>query len=296
MKALSTVLITALVSAQLADAHQDDLGDVYPEVRVEDGKFAVYFTNNGEKKSYRSILNADGKVVSERKPVEKIPRLENPQWAVGEGLDTVVRFSGKRAFFTIPHSAGGTPPAVIKFTPDGEREEIELDWGGHDIHLVHTAAATDDGFAIIASGKPPQEHRDRYPFTFFQFSKTGELQHAKEIGAPTRVYFFPSQSQLLVHEGHAYVAWMRILHAGRAIAETGLVLSRFNLKNGEMSMAEVTPDGGHWNTKPSIGAIGDRLLIAFHYRLPRLPTDGIEGVARIKARSVSLKELFVAKK
>ena len=82
-------------------SHEDDLGDVYPEVRVEGKQFAVYFRNNDQKNGFKTVITTAGKVVSERKAVEEVPEIYG-------FLDSAVAYE-KDAAYKVPSSLEGKP-------------------------------------------------------------------------------------------------------------------------------------------------------------------------------------------
>ncbi len=107
-------------------------------------------------------------------------------------------------------------------------------------------------------------------------------KHSSAIGKPSRVYTFPRSSNLVAAgENHAYIVWMA---KGKG---TKLKLSRVDLKTGKVATRDLRD--GHDNTYPSIGLIGDRLMVAFHNRIINKPKDdAIPGLARIVTEVVSV--------
>ena len=134
------------------------------------------------------------------------------------------------------------------------------------------------------------------PFVAHVFSEGGELLHSEALGVPFRIYFFALQSRVLAHGKHAYVAWMdRQRDRSGHLREARLMLTRIGPATGDVVTRKIGV--GHHNTMPSIGAIGDRMLIAFHRRdHAAAEKDGIEGTARIATECVSLAKTFAATK
>ena len=64
-----------MLMAPFSFAHQDPVGDVHPSVRVENGLFAVYFSNNmigdsNDRSFFRAVYSSDGQLVAPRHPVD----------------------------------------------------------------------------------------------------------------------------------------------------------------------------------------------------------------------------------
>jgi len=291
MKALLRILVVGLLGIQWSTAHQDDLGDVYPIVRVEGDKFVIYFKNNAEKKNYKTVIGADGKVISERKHSEPIPLTVSPVELSEK--EEGIKLKWGDSFYAIPdwtrrHKG---KPWVLKIKNE-KKEKIELDWGRTGIALVHGAAIYEGGF-VLCSSKHRTKKEDRkkdvpfwvYPFALNAFTPDGKSVSSHEIGIPYRIYDFPCDSSVICDgDGRAYIAWMGGIEDRKPVVN----LTRFVPETGKLETRRIAR--GHSNTSPSIGLIGDRILVAWHEKSGEERT----GRARIAVKTLSCEKIFRA--
>jgi len=265
--------------------HQDDSGDVHPDVRVEGNRFTIYFRNNREEQSYKTILEKDGSVISKRKKSTEAPKLKLPL-PLPENLQGI-NIQTEEAFYVFPEweRKHKGKPFFLKIIRD-KTEKVYLDWDKTHIDEVHGAGITKEEVVITTSATRPKDDKKGWPFTFNSFDrKTHKRLHSSDIGVPTRVYSFPRDSNVAIYEGYAYVAWM-----GRNGDELALKLSRFDPSSGLVETRRISRGWG--NSSPSIGLIDENLLIAFHRREIRIKDDKHTYQAEIVYKRVQIHELF----
>ena len=281
---LAIFIFIVLVSS-VALAHQDDAGDIHPSVRVEDGRFAVYFRNTTDEQSYKSVVAADGTFVSRRQKSEPPPEIA-PPIDLDEELEGI-NVPTQEAFYVFPEweRKHHGKPFMVKIE-GREVAKIPLGWGDKHVSMIHGAAISGDTVVVTASPKEPTKEEEDFPFMIHSFSlSSAQPIHSAIIGNPTRIYWFPQDSNVLIHDGFAYVAWM-----GFDGNESILNFSRFNPATGQCVTRKL---GRGWgNSSASIGIIEESVLICFHRRVDRVVGDEVTWLAEIAYEHRSLPELF----
>lgn len=281
MRYLTLLLIGYIAGSISAIAHQDDAGDIHPMVRIENHQFAVYFRNNIEKQTYKSLIAANGTALSMRQKSQPPSPIARPV-PLAEELEGI-NVPTKGAFYVFPewerkHKGS---PFMVQIV-DQKVKKIPLAWGGAFISIVHAAAISDEAIVLTTSPKEPKEAGSEFPFTFHSFDpKSFKKLHSTNIGTPIRVYWFPMASNVILESGHAYVAWMGV--------NGSLNLTRFDPLSGRCETRKISRGWG--NSSPSIGVIGDEVLICFHRR-GDLMTGGSSHQAEIAYEHRVLSTLF----
>lgn len=233
-----------------ARAHQDRAGDVHPRVRVEDGRFAVYFENNQDKGHYRSLYAADGKPISERVQLEGTPPLvpagtfakSDTGLAVRQGTDWLVMPD-----WQWKHRGR---PGVIRVRNGKVVERMVLNWGQAEIDIVHAFYPVKDGYVVLASTKGDPA------FHLYAFADGGKaVPRVLEVGVPYRIYDFPRSSSLSLHRGRVVFCWLT--------KDERLVATRWDPNSGAVDSLTLREKLG-WNTTLDAAIIGDNLLVAWH--------------------------------
>ena len=235
-------------------AHEDPLGDIYPNVKVEQGNFVIYFENNENQEAQshsfvRMIYSADGKVLAARHNWIAPHSLGD---TMGDAAKSEVTLGKEKLVFS---GAKGEPTYSLE--TNGRRELHSLSWP-NDSHCAFEAAAGDaDSICVACIGK--QRELSLILFSRHTFSRPETVI----VGKPTQIQFiydFPVVSNL-VQIGRRYcIAWVRSDSAGEKF-ET--VISTW--RSGEKQARDIVLDEpSDWNTHLSIAAIGNRLCVAYH--------------------------------
>ncbi len=285
MRAPLAFLICIILGYTVASAHQDDAGDIHPSVLMEDGRFAVYFRNTTDNQTYKTVVAADGTFVSRRQKSQSPPEI-TPPVPLAEEIEGI-NVPTKDAFFVFPEweRKHNGKPFMVKIV-DQKIAKVPLDWNDTFVSIVHGAAISDKTIVLTASAKEPKKEGVDFPFSFHSFdSKSMKRLHSTIIGEPIRVYWFPKDSNLVIQDGFAYVAWM-----GFDGTESTLNFSRFDPTSGKCITRKL---GRGWgNSSASIGIIADSALICFHRRVERVVGDEPTWLAEIAYEHRNLPELF----
>ena len=228
------LLIIALPST--AAAHSDPLGEINPKIHVEDGRFAVYFTDNREAKAevvkgrpnevgdsiayYRMTVAPTGEVLKLREPAQRPP---DPKLPIEmEGFNKPIINEHDNKFYAFPRASmdhGGQP---FMYELGSNRIAKIRFWSGNDrVEGVHSALVSENALAIVGTPESdiPMEKRGsdfRFgPFSLYIFNhvETGDgfpwikCVHQK-IGLPAYIYSFPIASELLFDGRYYYLAWI----------------------------------------------------------------------------------------
>ena len=266
------ILIVAISAS--AFGHQDPWGDIYPQVQVMDGNFAIVFTSSrqndledyGESKSVqRMIYSPEGKLVAPRHPLEKRRswRETGPVGLHGRQIpfgDSTVIFQGR-----------SSKPGYMVRSTQGKLMRVRLPWPNEThLSLFEDAMLTDDGVAITGV-----EETANLKFYWFEHEST-KPPAVQVIGATATIYHFPVASNVAYAGGRFWVALMQ------PDETEGWKLALWSWKPGEAKgRMEVLDSLAHWNCHLSLAAIGDRLCLAYH-------CDLLESYNESEARIVTL--------
>ncbi|MBB5353138.1 hypothetical protein HNR46_003391 [Haloferula luteola] len=279
------IFIFIFFVSSVALAHQDDSGDIEPSVRVENGRFAVYFRNTTDEQSYKSVLAADGTFLSRRQKSEPPPEI-GPPVELDEELEGIHVLT-QDAYYVFPEwdPKHNGKPFMVKIE-GREVAKMPLEWGDRYVSMIHGAAISGDTVVVTASPKEPTKVGEDFLFMIHSFKmSSAKLLHSVIIGDPIRVYWFPQDSNVLIHDGFAYVAWMSF-----DSDESKLNFSQFDPATGQCVTHEL---GRGWgNSSASIGIIGESALICFHRRVDRVVGDEMTSLAEIVYEDRNLPELF----
>jgi len=271
------------------------MGDIHPSVRVEDGKFVVYFSNNAKgyhdgttsNEIFKTILDKDGKIITERQRIENYPPIRPPHVdpKSGKFVDELVELALKSPGKNLEKDSDTIHST---FTHNGETAEVLsfdelMPW---QVGQIDEKAIVAGVIVLAASPKIPDEMYMRWPLEFHSYDlETTRHLHSVRIGVPERIYSFPLVSNIVAHGDHAYMASMDRSRKGNS-----LQLSRFNPRTGEISNKRVSWGAG--NSRPSIGVIGEKMLIAFHVPIFRRDADVPTLKAEIIYQHLDLSEFF----
>lgn len=285
------IIITLLLGAPNTLAHEDDMGDIDPDVRVENSNFVIYFRNSvlGEKggsvvnKIFKSILDKEGKIIVDRQQIVARPPVRPPHVdpKIGKSVDELMDLA---LLGTEKDRKKGEGTIYSTFTEDGHEREIIGSKG--QLAQINAKGFVAGAIVLAVSPKIPNEERMSRPLEFHSYDPdTTQRIHSARIGIPERIYSFPPVSNIVAHDSHAYMASMIQSKEGNF-----LHLSRFNPRTGDVVNKRVSLGAG--NSSPSIEVIGDKMLIAFHR--PQFFHE--EGKPKLEAKiihqDVNLSEFF----
>ncbi len=257
------ILFTFLTA--IAQGHQDPWGDIHPQVKVMDGKFAIDFNNSSrnrdsdyseEKPLMRVIYNADGTLFAPRHPIGR-KRSHTEMGPAGLYGMTVTLGESTLIF----GSERSSQPGYILKRADGNLSKVALPWPEKTfLDLFEDVIATPEGIAI--TGKGIEDNRDEtLGFHWFPHGGTGPPVKV-DIGKTACIYDFPVASNLAFAGGRFWVGLMRP-------ADEKIKLALWSWKPGEKEGRVEFPDSpGDWNSHLSLAAIGDRLCLAYHCVTP----------------------------
>lgn len=242
------------------NAHQDPLGDVYPNVKVERGNFVIEFDNNeGEVASnprdasqpamlLQMIYSADGVLLSPRHHEGRARELND---TLGYPAKTEAMVGNEKIAFD--RSRNDTPCYTLE--RNGRSEVHRLAWPeGYKCAFEAFAADADSiCVAVVADHKLFLHHFDRHQFT------PPKTVQVTEQGKLPFIWDFPVVSNLVFAGGRYCIAWPRY----KKDAGYECVISTW--KPGEERPKEIILDGpADWNSHLSLATIGNRLCLAYH--------------------------------
>ena len=250
----------SLATASVLSAHEDPIGDVHPNVRVEKGNFAIYFSNNSERGElaeeppiFRTVYSSGGELLAPRHRVPTIP--QDDQRISRRGLNGIEIQAGEETlvFPPYPRLFHDKPYYTVESGDHAERRRLA--WpDAVKISELHNVIADKDSITIAA--KAGTDELDLYHFRRDRF----ELPLIARIGNPLNIYDFPVASNLVFAGGKYWIAWMR---ANEKERKAEAVLSSW--RPGDKDALEAVLDGpGNWNSHLSMAASGDSLCIAYH--------------------------------
>lgn len=252
------ILIAAFVLVAIRlFAHEDPSGDIYPSVRVEKGNFAVYFSNNTsprevdqESPLFRVVYSPNGELLAPRHPVKAIPNGEREVFR--DDLTAIVG-DERLEFAPYPRLFHDKPYYTIETKAGVERHR--LPWPDMvKVSDLHSVVADESTITIAA--KAGTDELSLYHFRRDRF----ELPQVVAIGAPLKIYDFPTASNLVFAGGKYWIAWMR---GGENGKEAEAVLSSWS--PGDKAAAKVMLEGpGDWNSHLSMAVSGNVLCVAYH--------------------------------
>jgi hypothetical protein len=243
-------------------AHRDLSGDVFPDVKVENGTFAIYFYNNARHSAddndilgrsmpvFRIVYSPGGELLGPRAPSRKFTSEALSQ----EGsmvYDKTIRLLDETVFFE--NDLLRAKPSY-SFEKNGVRQHRRLPWPD-DVAIDYVASALVDERSLALSvalgkGKLAVYHFDRTKF---------EAPRSVVIGEPTFIYDFPRASNLVRVEDRYWLGWIRY---NRETERLETVLSDW--KPGEEKAHDTIVDSpSTWNTGLSLAAIGTDLCLAY---------------------------------
>lgn len=258
------VLACVLCVPLITQAHSDPGGDIHPDVVVEDGKFAIYFSARRDAydhDQWRMVFTADGKI-AQRRNLILTQRAESPQNLEHAGVDT-------RA---TPGSS--TMSFVLQRTHNGKMTDVPLPLDPVKFPLVRSATMAGDwvGFTWAANSQALDGPREEMPapiHLMFSMADVKNFTPGKTvlIGEPATIYDFPSASNPVWAARRWWVAWVR-----RAQGEAGrkdptrkweTVLTSIDPLTSKLEH-KLLPGLSNWNTSLSMKTTGGWLCIAWH--------------------------------
>lgn len=266
---------------QPAAAHSDPAGDVFPNVKIENGNFAVYFSNTlGETNDendmlrrnvpvYRMVYSPAGELLGPRARSQKF-RSESLHEANSMVYDKKIQLRDEAVLFEADFLKGDKPSYFIE--RNGAREHRRLPWPD-DVKIDYVAGNHVDEKSLAISATIGKGILAIYHFDRTKF----EAPSTAIVGRPAFIYDFPRASNPVLAADRYWIGWVRYNEAKEKF-ET--VLSDW--KPGEEKMHETILDApSDWNTELSLAAIGTKLCLAYHCSLPNSGTNDSPAVSQI---------------
>ena len=238
-----SILAVILFVTSLASAHQDPMGDVHPEVRVEKGNFAIYFRSNDERTGVedppqlRMVYSPEGKLLSPRHYAPKDVREIDKQ-----------RSSAGRI-----NESDGKPSYTL--TVQGREEQHRLPWPeGVRISILHGSILGEH--AVILAAKTGSDSLSFYHYSRDHF----RLPSVVAIGSPVKIYDFPIASNIVYAGERYWIAWVRAKEN-----QLGFESILTSWRPGDVRASEIVLEGpADWNEHLSMQAHGNVLCLAYH--------------------------------
>ena len=264
MTSLQVVLALMFITAITTSAHQDPIGDIHPQVKVENGNFAIYFSNTARENEpsdydvssggpvYRMVYSPTGELLGPRALVSNV-RADELWQSASMVYDKAFTVGNERVLFDAELLKNGKPSYFVE--RDGMAQHRRLPWPD-DIKIDYVASVHVDEKSLVISATTA----DRVLRLFYFERGRFHPPPATVVGTPTYIYDFPGASNVIFAADRYWVAWVRT-NPEKKRYET--VLSRW--KPGEDKPNETILDApSDWNTALSVGAIGNRLCLAYH--------------------------------
>lgn len=236
-------------------AHQDPIGDIHPYVSVENGKFAVSFSNSDRGTMplvpmYRMIFDRDGELFLPRHAIEE-ERVRNiPAWYGG-----TVRFHDGNNY-----RIDGSAMNLRVESESGEVRSYVLPWeNGKCPFQIFEDFAVAEKLYLLGTIMGDSVRDPEFFLAEFDLNNL-RTPLFKKLGRVETIYDFPVCSPLVVDGDRVAVAWM-----GKPAGEEGraFVLSTLDPDTGEIRSRSLDADP-MWNTSISMASIRGRLCIAWH--------------------------------
>ena len=238
------------------DAHSDPWGDIHPAVVVENGRFAIYFSNQSTTtssgNSFRVIFSKDGELIAPRhrlkrsRPTNFGPQLESVETPDGE-RSVNVEWSGE----------------TVKITDSkGKANTRRLLWpdGTAPFSSVEQYACSNTHLALIGNRVDMVERRYDLVAAVFDLQKPAPPK-IHTLGRVSAIYDFPTCSNLLFVGDRFYIAWMK--EPDEKEGEFQFRLTSIDAVANKVENRKL--DAEHnWNTDISMASIGEQLCIAWH--------------------------------
>lgn len=254
--ALVTICLVGMtIFPESLSAHSDPLGDIYPNVKVERGNFAIEFENNeaeaqGDSHSpLRMIFSPVGVLLSPRHVERR--RLD---------LDETLGYPAKTRFRlddeTLDFRTVDLPQPGYVAEKKNKKEIHRLPWPA-DFKCEFEAAWADQDSICIASIRNQNLFLSHFRRHRFQFPDTVRITAPQTLSF---IWNFPVVSNLVKVSGRYCIAWPRYEEKDQAFR---CIISTW--KPGETLPREIiVREPADWNSHLSLAAIGDRLCLAYH--------------------------------
>ena len=247
----------------MAQAHSDPSGDIHPDVVVEDGKFALYFSSRRgpyDHENWRMVFSADGKILQPRHQLLS-KRTDNTR---GKSIQVETH--------ALPDS--DTMHFVLQRFQDGKKTELPLPLDPVKCPLIRSATMAGEwvGFTWAANSlslSGPGVGMPKPIQLMFSTASVSGFTPGKTvlIGEPATIYDFPSASNPVWAARRWWVAWVR--KAQTAVERKDPMLA------WETMLTSMDPTTNklehkrllglsHWNTSISMKTTGGWLCIAWH--------------------------------
>jgi hypothetical protein len=262
-------------------AYSDPRGDVFPNVKVENGNFAVYFynrsaeTNNEEDMLdrnvpvYRMVYSPAGELLGPRARCQNF-RSDSLHEANSMVYDKKIELRDEQVLFEADFLKGGKPSFFIK--RNGSREHRRLPWPDN-VKIDYVAGVHVDERSLVISATVGEGILAIFHFDRMKFEAPGTAI----VGQPAFINDFPRASNPVLAADRYWIGWVRY-NQGKKKFET--VLSDW--KPGEEKMHETILDApSDWNTDLSLAAIGTQLCLAYHCSIPNSATNESPAVGQI---------------
>ena len=258
LRLLLFLIIVHLLILQSGLAHQDDSGEVHPNVYLENGKIAVYFKDNVARKYLRSQYSIEGKLKNTKEVNEQ-----------NHAKQFEYHGTWEQAIPSKEHLALYKNFGQLYTHACSENKELQAMLFSH--------------LDEKKSGEPTVSSK----FSLFDKNK-GKAIYVQKLKSPATVWSTPQVSNIEFSKNTSYFTWMRERFDAKAkkVVDYDLVLTKVDI-NGTQKTETVCK--GNWNSAPSIRILGNRLFIAYH-SAPRYDDDRDEiQQSKVKVVSVDLR-------
>jgi hypothetical protein len=198
--------VAGLLLPGLLLAYEEPVGDVDPVVRVENGNFTVYFTNNtsgddNSREVFRTVYSPLGQLLAPRHHADPATIRD-----LDLDSDNLSRVSDSSTY-SMPQyyrEHFGRPYYIVH--GDGGRERHKIPWrDGTDIDEVHDMTVSNSSMWLTgcASGK--------HDLCLYRY-EIGSLEPptGKDLGEVSTIDDFPVASNLLILNNCCYIVWCRL--------------------------------------------------------------------------------------
>ena len=283
-----------------AEAHEDPIGEVYPYVSAEDGKFVIYYMVTGYKtmeprahiyqgyyrEYYKVEYDSNGEKIAEPVKIEekesKLYRMRR-QHNIDIGLPEKVNgitLREQEDYLALPYKPRFTKPYFLA-RRDGKYVKEDIKWPDTDRRIIHDAMLIGNQVVLLTTpidltGSWAENHLEIVRID----RQTKQIERVFSVGVPGGTGWAPASSNLLYYNGRIFLAW------GENYID-GLHVNLSSWKTTDSrAMKEQVSGPVNTNTHLSIAQIGDTAFIAYHYA-----EDGLHNSV-LRTIKIDLKKHF----